>query len=448
MSYTSHGRLLAALEHREPDRVPFDLGGTLVSGVNIRALAKLRKHLALPGDAVVLDRVTQMAETGEDVRARLRVDVKSVRPCPPSRRGPARDVGLQDGHDRLIDEFGIGWQMPIQGGHYYDLYLSPLAAAETARDIENYPWPDPLDAARFEGFRQRADQVVYQEKRGFVAERMSSGMWEHAMWLRGYERFFTDMALNPKLVHALMSKELELKMTYWGRVVEILAGHTIVISEADDLGRQNGLLVSLDMYKRLIWPYHKRLFEFIKGQAKGDTKVYIFFHNDGAIYETLPLLVEAGVDIINPWQVSCRGMDGTARFKREWGKDLTVWGGSCDTQRVLPFGTPQEVRDETRRRIDDLAPGGGFVFAPIHVIQGGVPPENIMAWWETLQEYGAYKSFGPADQPGGARLEAPHAMARPNGAARSMARAAKAERGPARRPQETAGDGPQGPASE
>ena len=177
-------------------------------------------------------------------------------------------------------------------------------------------------------------------------------------------------------------------MKYWGRVLELVDRHTLVISEADDLGGQDGLLVSLDMYQRLIWPYHQKLFQFIKQNAR--TQVYIFYHNDGAIYDSLPLLVEAGVDIMNPWQVNCRGMDDTRKFKREWGSDLTIWGGTCDTQRVLPFGTPQEVRDETRRRIDDLAPGGGFIFAPIHVIQGGVPPENIMAWWETLQEYGRY----------------------------------------------------------
>ena len=324
------------------------------------------------------------------MRRRLAVDVESVRPNSPSKSGLARDLGLEDGYHRLIDEFGMGWQMPAEGGHYHDLYLSPLANAETVADIENYPWPDPLDPARFEGLRQRADQVVFERRRGLVAERMSSGMWEHAMWLRGYERFFSDMALRPKMVHAIMSKELELKMAYWGRIVELLEGHTIVISEADDLGRQNGLLVSLDMYRQLIWPYHKRLFDFIKSRAKNSTKVYIFFHNDGAIYETLPLMVEAGVDIINPWQVNCKGMNDTKKFKREWGKDLTIWGGSCDTQHVLPFGTPQEVRDETRRRIEDLAPGGGFVFAPIHVIQAGVPPENIMAWWETLQQYGVY----------------------------------------------------------
>lgn len=387
MEYTSCQRLTTALEHREPDCVPLDLGGAYVTGINVIALRRLRQYLGLSHDSEVLDPVTQIAQVGEDVRERLAVDVEGVRPSAPLQPGLARDVGLRDGYYRLIDEFGIGWQMPERGGHYYDLYLSPLARAETVKDIEGYAWPDPLDPARFVGFRERANKIVFGRKRGLIAERMSSGMWEHAMWLRGYEKFFTDMALRPEMVHAIMSKELELKMAFWGRVVEMLEGYTIVISEADDLGQQNGLLISLEMYKRLIWPYHKRLFAFIRSRAKGATRVYIFFHNDGAIYETLPLLVEAGVDIINPWQVNCKGMNDTKKFKREWGKELVVWGGSCDTQHVLPFGTPQEVRDETRRRIDDLAPGGGFVFAPIHIIQGGVPPENIVAWWETLQEY-------------------------------------------------------------
>ena len=117
--------------------------------------------------------------------------------------------------------------------------------------------------------------------------------------------------------------------------------------------------------------------------------MYIFFHNDGAIMETIPLLIEAGVDILNPFQVNCKDMD-TKKFKKEFGNDVTIWGGSCDNQLIMPRGTPDQVRDETKRRIDDLAPGGGFIFAPIHVIQGDVPPQNIMAWWETLQEYGTY----------------------------------------------------------
>jgi len=389
MAQTGYNRLSMALAHKEPDRIPFDLGGSMVTGINVHALSALRRLLGLPGEAQVLDRVTQMAETGDDVCERLNVDVKNVGPMPPSLSGPAEDLGLQGDHYRLIDEFGMGWRMPSKGGHYYDLDHSPLAAAETVADIERFSWPDPLDPARFEQLKERVDHVVLNEKRGVVIGRMHAGMWEHAMWMRGYEQFLSDMALNPKIVHAIMEKQLELKMKYWGRVLDLVTDHTLVISTADDLGSQDGLLISLDMYKKLIWPYHRRLFEFLKSKAR--TPIYIFFHNDGAIWETLPLLIEAGVDIMNPWQVNCRGMDDTAKFKRHYGNQLTIWGGSCDTQRVLPFGTPQEVRDETRRRIDDLAPGGGFVFAPIHVIQHGVPPENIMAWWETLMEFGAYQ---------------------------------------------------------
>jgi len=387
MECTSYERVKAALEHREPDRVPLDIGGTMVTGINVRAMQKLREYLGLEGDAEVHDTVTQMARTDDDLVEKLGIDVRNVPPRPPSNRGLAEDLGLQEGHYRIIDEFGMGWQMPEHGGHYYDLYHSPLATAETAKDVKTYPWPDPLDPARFVGMKEEADRVVHDENRAYVLGRMSSGMWEHAMWMTGYEKFYMDMVANQKLVHAVMSKILEIKMRYWEKALETVGENVLVVSCADDLGGQNGLLVSLGMYKELIWPYHKRLFEFIK--QKANARVYIFFHNDGAIYETLPLLIEAGVDIINPWQVNCDGMDDTAKFKREYGEDLTVWGGSCDP-RVLEFGTRADVREETRRRIDELAPGGGFIFAPIHVIQGGVPPENIMAWWETLQECGNY----------------------------------------------------------
>jgi uroporphyrinogen decarboxylase len=386
--YTSYERVLAALEHREPDRVPIDLGGTAVTGINIHALRRLKQTLGIPGDVILKDQITQLAVTDDPTFACLELDVRCVGPQRPSDPGPARDHGLVGTDYVLTDEWGMRWRMPRDSGHYYDLCHSPLAGAETVQDVENFAWPDPNDAARYVGLREAADRVVYGEQQAFILERMSSGMWEHAMWMRGYEQFFTDMLYNQAVVHAIMNKILEIKMAYWGKALEIMGDYPLIISEADDLGGQRGLLVSLPMYKKLIWPYHKKLFEYIKGKAR--RRAYIFFHNDGAVYPTLPLLIEAGVDIINPWQVNCAGMDDTARFKREFGRDLTIWGGSCDTQRVLPFGTPDEVRRETRRRIEDLAPGGGFIFAPIHIIQSEVPAENIVAWWETWHEYGTY----------------------------------------------------------
>jgi len=381
---TSYQRIIDSLEHREPDRIPFDLGAAAVTGINIRALRNLKDYLGIKSDSAIQDEITQLADFDPYMANLFKTDVGTVKPQPPVIAPLRKDSVLVGSNYRLFDEFGIGWQMPVNGGMYYDQYHHPLAAAETVKDIELYPWPDPLDPQRFIGMERQLRQVIDQEKKGCFIERMSSGMWEHAMWMTGYEKFFMDMLSNPILIQALMEKILELKMKYWGKVLEIIGDRDVVISCADDLGTQESLLISLDLYRELIWPYHCRLFRFIKQTARG--KAYIFFHNDGAIMETIPLLIEAGVDILNPFQVNCRGMD-TATFKRDFGKDLTIWGGSCDSQFVLPKGTPQQVRDETKRRIDDLAPGGGFVFAPIHVIQGDVPPENIMAWWETLNEY-------------------------------------------------------------
>jgi uroporphyrinogen decarboxylase len=377
-------RVRAALEHEETRRIPFDLGGAEVTGININALRNLYKHLGINDEPMVLDRITQLASVGPSLRAFLKADVLPVRPNPPSDMNLAKDMGVEDGCDRLIDEFGLGWKMPVQGGHYYDLFHSPLAGMESVKEIESYPWPDPLDPGRFAGVADEASCIINQEKKAIICGRMSSGMWEHAMWLRGYEQFFMDMVMDKPMVTAIMEKLLEINMAYWGRYLDEVGDNALVISCADDLGSTNGLLVSLEMYKEQIWPYHKRLFEFIKKRAS--SKVYIFFHNDGAIYETLPLLIEAGVDIINPWQVNCKGMDDTAKFKKEFGQELTVWGGTCNAP-TLEFGSIQEVKDETKRRIEDLAPGGGFIAAPIHVIQGGVPPGNIMAWWETIQSY-------------------------------------------------------------
>mgnify|MGYP001812579996 FL=1 len=385
----SNERVLAALEHREPDRVPLDFGGAEVAGINIHTMRRMREHLGLD-PAVDLDSlVIQTGVMADDLVEALGVDVSIVRPGDPSDPGHEQDLGLVGEHYRYIDEFGIGWQMPRVGGHYYDLYQYPLAEAETAADVERYPWPDMTDPARVVGMAEQARTIAREKERAVFLGRASAGMWEHVMWMTGYEKYYMDMVTNPGVCRAKMERILELKMAYWGQVLAEVEEDYVVVSCADDLGGQNGLLVSLEMYKDLVWPYHRRLFQFLKS-TPSKAKVFVFFHNDGAVYETLPLLIEAGVDIINPWQVSCTGMDDTARFKREFGGDLTVWGGSCDTQHVLPFGSPQQVRDETKRRIEDLAPGGGYVFAPIHIIQDGVPVENIMAMWETLQEYGVY----------------------------------------------------------
>jgi uroporphyrinogen decarboxylase len=177
-------------------------------------------------------------------------------------------------------------------------------------------------------------------------------------------------------------------MKYWQKALQTVGRNVMIVSEADDLASQNALLCSPAMYRRFIKPRHARLFAFIKSQAQ--VPVQIFYHSCGAVAPLIGDLIESGVDILNPVQVSAVGMD-TRELKRLFGRDLTFYGGGVDTQQVLPRGTPAQVRDEVHRRLDDLAPGGGFIFNTVHNIQADVPAENILAMWEALQEYGIYR---------------------------------------------------------
>jgi len=176
-------------------------------------------------------------------------------------------------------------------------------------------------------------------------------------------------------------------MRYWEKALSLLGDLVDVVQEGDDYGGQQGLLISPRIWRDVFKPRLHQLFSHIKRCAP---HVFIFFHSCGSIYEIIPDLIEVGVDILNPVQVAAANMD-TKRLKREFGDCLTFWGGGVDTQKILPRGTPEQVREEVKRRIEDLAPGGGFVFATVHNIQADVPPENILAMWEAVQEFGRYR---------------------------------------------------------
>jgi uroporphyrinogen decarboxylase len=263
----------------------------------------------------------------------------------------------------------------------------PLAQLERLDELAHYPFPDPLDARRFEGMAERADAFMNRRQAAYVLGRNSAGLFEIALWLRGFENFYCDMAANEPLAEALLDIILEIKMKYWERALELVGPNVLIVSEADDLASQDRCLISPTLYRRLLKPRHTRLFSFIKRQAQAPVK--IFYHSCGAIVPLLPDLIEAGIDILNPVQVSASGMD-TRELKKRFGRDLTFYGGGVDTQQVLPRGSPRQVRDEVKRRLDDLAPGGGFIFSTVHNIQADVPPENLLAMWETLSAFGGY----------------------------------------------------------
>jgi uroporphyrinogen decarboxylase len=214
---------------------------------------------------------------------------------------------------------------------------------------------------------------------------LGSEVFDGSFFLRGFENFYLDLAGNPTVACYVMDKMVELQLQYWEMVLQELGDQILIVRLGDDLGEQAKTRISPRMYRKLIKPRHQKLFSSIKKMAKGE--LYIFLHSDGAIYKLIPDLIEIGVDILNPIQYTATDMD-TKKLKQEFGKDLTFWGGAIDPQGTLPSGTPQEVKDEVKRHIDDLAPGGGFVFCQIHNYQDDVPPQNIMAVYEALEEYG------------------------------------------------------------
>jgi uroporphyrinogen decarboxylase len=379
----SRQRVLRTLGHQEPDRVPFDLGGTGLSTIHVTAYHNLRRYLELPPvEARVAFVPEQLVLVDDDLTNRLQAD---VRPVLPGLASAYEYVFFDSGdYEAYKDEWGIGWRMPKAGGFYYDMYYHPLAGAESLDEFRSYPFPDPLDSGRFAPLRAQAEAAVAQGRAVALAG-PCAGIAEVYSWLRGYEQYYVDLALNQKFVAYMLDRLVEFKSAYWERALAEIGDLVDVVIEADDLGAQHAPLMSPGTYRTLIRPRHRRLFSFIKGQAP----VQVFYHTCGAVRRLIPDLIEAGIDILNPVQISAADMD-LATLKRAFGGDLVFWGGGVDTQNVLGTATPIEIRDHVRRNIETLAPGGGFIFAAVHDIQANVPPENIMAMWEAWQEYGTY----------------------------------------------------------
>ena len=282
------------------------------------------------------------------------------------------------------DEWGMTWRMPKEG-LYFDLVKSPLAGDITERDIEDFPWPDPTGESLLHGLREKAERW-HQEGYAIVLESVCAGIFEMSCRVRGYEQFYMDLALNPQLARKLLDKFVELKLRFYEVAAEELGGYIQFIREGDDVAGEEGLLISPDSYRKYIKPRHAELFKAQKELFP--EPFYVFFHSDGAIYELIPDFIEVGIDILNPVQVSAKGMS-TRRLKQEFGCDIAFWGGAIDPQ-PLARSNPEDVRREVRWRIEDLAPGGGFIFGATHNIQDDVPPENIMAMWEAFREVREY----------------------------------------------------------
>ncbi|HTP09692.1 MAG TPA: uroporphyrinogen decarboxylase family protein, partial [Anaerolineae bacterium] len=251
----------------------------------------------------------------------------------------------------------------------------------TVADVHSYAWPDTGDVRRIAGLRELAERYRAQGQ-AVMIKGVLAGIFEMSQRVRGMQNLMIDLASNEALACAFLDKMVELKIKFWEVALTQLGDLIDVVSEADDYGTQTSQLISPRMFRKLFKPRLQTLFARIHQLAPN---AKLFFHSDGNIRPILPDLIEIGIDILNPIHITATGMEPGA-LKRDFGKDVCFWGGGVETQSVLPFGSPQEVKDNVRRNVEALAPGGGYVFNTIHNIQADVPPQNIVAMIEALRE--------------------------------------------------------------
>jgi uroporphyrinogen decarboxylase len=382
-------RLLTTLDHREPDRVPFDLGSTQVTGIHEVAYRALRAALGLPAvEPQLCDAIQRLALPDDDLLQALGVDTRGLYPLN-SHNLPFDEM---DGGDYWLyqDEWGITHRRPKNDGLYYSIWQVPLPHEDVSvQEIERYAWPDMGAAWRFAGLREQAER---HRAAGFavVLKDGFAGIFEFAQRMVGMENLLVLMALRPEAAEALFDQLLALKLAYWQTALAELgdpsagSGHSLVdvVTYADDYGSQVSQLISPRMFRSQLKPRVQQVFEL---QKKLAPHAYRFFHSDGNVRPLIPDFIEIGVQILNPIHIRAAGMEPAA-LKRDFGRDLVFWGGGVDTQGVLPTGTPQEVKDEVRHNVAALSPGGGYVFNTIHNIQADVPATNVLAMVEALRE--------------------------------------------------------------
>jgi uroporphyrinogen decarboxylase len=320
----------------------------------------------------------------DDILEALEVDFRPISSSPPAGYRP--EIFDEGDYEAYIDEWGVKRRRPKVGGHYFDGVEQPIRESTLAA-LDRYRWPDPDDPSRYRGLGQQAQALRQQTPYAVVGRcEMGSDVLSGFQWVRGFAESMLDLAANPAFAEAFLDRLTDIAIRAWGHFLAEVGEHVDVVTFFEDLGMQDRLLISPAMYRRLLKPRHARIIAAIKAR----TKAKVFFHTDGAVLDLIPDLIEIGVDILNPIQVSAKGMGDTAELKRRFGRQLVFWGGACDSQSVLPFGTADEVREETQRRIADLAPGGGFIFAPVHNLQDDVSPDKILTLYRTALECGCY----------------------------------------------------------
>lgn len=408
---TSRERVLAAIGHREPDRVPIDCGAMRSTCIQAIAYSRLKAHLGIrDGRTRVFDVIQQLAEPEPFYLDRFHIDaINAGRDFAPDRW---KDWTLPDGSPCQVpayidfDRDGDDWlacthertglARMIAGSTYFSQATYPLADDSWADLLAHLPqqmgsvcWGALAEPIYEGGLSDDNLQRIGRHVRHLRATSdraimiaFGANLFEWASYLRRMDNFLVDLAAEPAAAEALLDKLVEVHLAGLDRLLPVLGDNVDLIQLGDDLGMQSGPFFSLQMFRHFFKPRYKIIIDRIR---KLSPNLKIFLHCCGSVHDYIPDLIEVGFQVLNPVQISARNME-PERLKRDFGSAITFWGGGCDTQTVLSRGTPQEVRDHVRRNIDIFAPGGGYVFNQVHNILAEVPPQNIVAMYEAAAE--------------------------------------------------------------
>ena len=408
---TPRERVLAAIEHREPDHVPVDLGATPSSGISAIAYNRLKDHIRLDtGPTRVYDVVQQLAQPDEAILDHFGVHVLDVGRTFNTDDSSWYDVTLGDGSPARYPVWfrpeerddGARIARAADGTPIAEKPATSMFFDQTCFPyIDDYPdtfddLPDamgkvmwaalvhsPWDHCGEEDFwdqlRQKALKLRAESDRALVIV-AGCNLFEWGTFLRRMDNFLMDLVCDPANVERLVGALMEHHLRTLEQVCRAVGDVADLVRLGDDLGMDSGPFMSPDIYRRLFKPHHKTLCDTIKANSR----MHTFLHSCGSIHALIPDLIEAGFEVLNPVQTTCKNME-PERLKREFGRDVTFWGAGCDMRRILNRASPDQVRDHVRKRVDILAPGGGFVFNTEHNILPEVPAENIVAMFQAIE---------------------------------------------------------------
>lgn len=377
MAMTSRERVLAALNHQQPDKTPTDLGTSNTTSIVLKTYEKMAKHLGVDAEPIMMFRPFQIVEPDERVLQALEIDT----------RGLPGDYDVYEGktwvnEQEYLDRFGILYKMP-ENGLYYDFYDSPLEKYKTVDEMEaNYTWPEPVIPAEVAGLREKAKKLHEENQYALVGDVVNSGIWERSQNLRGFQQLLLDLMINKDIVHYILRHMVDHQKARMGQYLDAVGEYLDVVCAFDDLATGANTAMSKATFQEMVKPYMKEYWGFIKERAP---HAKLMYHSCGAIEPFIDDLIEIGMDILNPVQCNAAGMDSKL-LKEKYGDRLIFWG-AVDAATSMANGGEAEVKAEVEKRISDLGKGGGYILCENHNVQVDVPFENVITMYKHAKEF-------------------------------------------------------------